>query len=86
MSTVPRPSLEIQTEYTNACLKAGTLQYEILCKDNDLKVVNDRLRDLNFEYVASKNLEAEVAKKVAEDKAAVGTSNAPAQETESKKE
>ncbi len=57
---------EIQNEYSNLCLKAGNLQYEIDCKQGDLKTINSTLRDLNFEFVAAKNLEAEVAKKVAE--------------------
>lgn len=65
-----RTPQEIQQEYSNACLKAGNLQYELICKQNDLKLLNDRLRDLNFEFIKAKNVEAEVAKKVAEAKAA----------------
>lgn len=66
--TLTRSTREIQAEYSNSCLKAGNLQYELVCKNKDLDILNERLRDLNFEYVAAQNLEAEVAKKVAEEK------------------
>lgn len=63
-----RKTDEIKNEYTNIALKAGSLQYEILCKQDDLRLVNDRLKTLNQEYIASSNVEAEVAKATAEAK------------------
>ena len=61
-----RSTNEVKQEYTNVVLKAGSLQYEILAKQNDLKLVNDRLKELNEEYIHASNLESEVAKKLAE--------------------
>lgn len=68
---------EIQNEYSNLCFKAGNLQYEIECKQGDLKTINSTLRDLNFEFVTAKNLEAEVVKKVAEASAQASETPAP---------
>lgn len=79
----PRSVQEIQTDYSNSCLKAGNLQYEIACKEKDLSLLNDRLRELNFEYVAAKNMEAEITKKVAEEKKA--TEDKAAKEAEAAK-
>lgn len=59
---------EIKQEYSNILLKAGSLQYEVLCKENDLKLVNNRLQELNLEFVSASNTAAEVAKKLAEAK------------------
>lgn len=52
---------EIKQEYSNLALKAGTIQYEVLAKQKDLALINERLRDLNLEYVQATNAEAEAA-------------------------
>lgn len=72
---------EIKSEYTNVALKAGSLQYEILTKQDDLNLVNNRMKDLNLEYIQASNLEAEVAKKVAEEQAKAPAEQ-PKQETQ----
>ncbi len=61
-----RSTDQIKQEYSNIALKAGTLQYEILCKKGDLDLVNNRLKELNTEFITVSNTEAEVAKKVKE--------------------
>jgi uncharacterized coiled-coil DUF342 family protein len=40
---------EIRKEYTDLCLKAGHTQYQIDTLTKDLGVINNTLRDLNFE-------------------------------------
>lgn len=40
---------DVQGEYNRGCLRAGHLQYQILTLQKDLSVLNDTLRDLNFE-------------------------------------
>lgn len=57
-----RPLTDIQNEYSNICLKAGNLQYELICKEGDLKLLNDRLKELNAEYIGAKNAEDAAAK------------------------
>lgn len=57
-----RKTDEIKTEYSNILLKAGSLQYEILCKQGDLALVNGRLKELNTEYITASNEEDAAAK------------------------
>ena len=52
-----RSTQEIQAEYQQLAFKAGNLQYAIGQQKKDLELINDQLRDLNFEYTAAKNLE-----------------------------
>jgi len=40
---------DIQTEYQQCCVKAGHLQYQIATMGKDLGLLNDTMRDLNFE-------------------------------------
>lgn len=63
-----RSTAEVKQEYTNIVLKAGSLQYEILVKKDDLTLVNNRLKELNQEFIQASNTEVEVAKKLAEAK------------------
>lgn len=64
-----RTLADIQLEYSNTAMRAGALQYEIKVKNDDLKLLNDRLRDLNMEFIAAKNKQAEIDKAVADAKA-----------------
>lgn len=61
----PRSPDAVRQEYQNLAFKAGNLQYEIVCKQKDLQVLNDTMRELNFEYIEAQN-KAEEAKKAAE--------------------
>lgn len=57
----PRPLDEIHKEYTNACFKAGNLQYQISALSKDLALLNDTMRELNFEAAAVKAAEKQPA-------------------------
>lgn len=61
----PRSTNDIKQEYTNLCLRAGNLQYELECKKTDLNTLNEQLRQLNSEYISASNTEAEAAKEAA---------------------
>lgn len=51
--TKPQRNLQdIQQEYITLCNKAGHLQYQIFVLDKDLSILNDTLRNLNFEAAA----------------------------------
>lgn len=56
-----RTSQVIQQEYAQQCARAGNLQYELHAKSKDLEVLNNTLRDLNFEYVGALRSESEAA-------------------------
>lgn len=64
----PRTVVEIQQEYGQLCAKAGQLQYTIHVTKDDLAQVNNRLKDLNFEYVAAQRSEQEAKPTVQESK------------------
>jgi len=55
---------DIQQQYTGLCNKAGHMQYQIFTFEKDLALINQTLRDLNFEAAA---LQAKEAQKAAED-------------------
>ena len=40
---------QIKTEYADLCARAGHLQYQVFTHTKDLELVNNALRDLNFE-------------------------------------
>lgn len=40
---------EIRNEYGQLCAKAGHVQYQIAVLSDDLKFVNEQLKELNFE-------------------------------------
>lgn len=60
-----RSSEEIVKDYNNLAFKAGNLQYTIATQTKDLQKINETLQELNLEFVAAKNAEAEAAKEVA---------------------
>jgi hypothetical protein len=70
----PRPLSEIQTQYQITAAKAGYAQYQIYHFTNDLKLLNETLRDLNFE--------AADAQRQAEEEAKAKAAEAPAPVTE----
>lgn len=57
---------ELQQEYANLCARAGHLQYQVYTLSKDLEIVNQTMRDLNFEAAAAKQAE-EAAKKESEN-------------------
>lgn len=60
MSNEQKPSRTLDVvhkEYTNACFKAGNLQYQISALSKDLGLLNDTMRELNFEAAAIKAAE-----------------------------
>lgn len=61
-----RETKAIQQEYGNLAFQAGNLQYEIVQKNKDLAILNNAMRDLNFEFIASKEAEDAAAKQAAE--------------------
>jgi hypothetical protein len=40
---------EVKNEFNQLCFRAGSLQYEIAVKNKDLEMLNESLRNLNFE-------------------------------------
>jgi len=40
---------DIKKEYADGCVKAGHIQYQLFTLSKDLEVLNNSLRDLNFE-------------------------------------
>lgn len=67
MSDTPKARTldEIRNEYTNLCVKAGNIQYQVEALKQDLEMVNLTLRDLNIE--ASKLPASEAPKVVVPD-------------------
>lgn len=52
-----RTLAEVHQEYSNLCAKAGNLQYQITVFNEDLDLVNDQLKELNFEAAKLKTEE-----------------------------
>lgn len=69
MSDTKRPISEIKAENAQLVYRAGQLQYTLVQTQRDLTSINDRLRDLNFEYLAAVEFERQVAEKMAAEKA-----------------
>ncbi len=67
---VPRALPEIQAEYNNACIKAGDLQYKILCFKEELDKVNEMLKEINQEAQARMTSDAQEAQAKAAQEAA----------------
>lgn len=44
-----RTVADVQQEYQSGCVRAGHLQYQIVTMQKDLAILNETLRDLNFE-------------------------------------
>lgn len=59
----------IEQEFSNLCAKAGHLQYQVAVLSEDLNLVNEEIKKLNFEaakvHAATKEAEAEKAKEEA---------------------
>ena len=56
---------EIQDDYTQLCARAGHLQYSISALGDDLRLVNEQLKQLNIEGGIAQKREAEAAKAAA---------------------
>ena len=48
----------IRNEYANLCAKAGHIAYSIFTLENDLKALNETMRDLNIEAAQRQAKEA----------------------------
>lgn len=81
----PRPIQEIQNEYSQLCMKAGQLYYQITTFQKDLELLNGTLRDLNFEAAASQRASAEAAEKAEAEKVAAAAKTATKLEVVEKK-
>lgn len=49
---------QITKEFSELCLRAGNLQFEIELKQKDLSMINEELKSLNFQYMEAKNAQA----------------------------
>jgi len=63
MSNKKRIPIEIQQEYGQVSAKAGSVQYQISELKKDLVLLNEQMRELNFEFAGAKRAEEEAAKK-----------------------
>jgi hypothetical protein len=63
----PRSVSEIQGEYASLCTRAGDLQYRIFTFTKDLELLNQTLKDLNFEAAASRAAEVKAKAKADEE-------------------
>lgn len=52
-----RTLAEVSQEYSNLCAKAGNLQYQIVVFNEDLALINEQLKNLNFEAAKLKSEE-----------------------------
>ena len=60
--TAPEKTLEeLQNEYTQGCLKAGSIQYQIQALKWDLEELNTNLRSVNIQASQLKAKEAPAA-------------------------
>lgn len=76
----PRKFPEIQAEYQSVAAKAGHVQYQVFTLKKDLELLNQTLRDLNFEAAAAQKEAADEAAKAAQE-AAKAAQEAPKTET-----
>lgn len=53
---------EVEQEFSNLCAKAGHLQYQVAVFSEDLKLVNEEIKKLNFEAAAIHAATKEAAK------------------------
>lgn len=59
MSEVNKRTLdEVRQEYSNLCAKAGHVQYQIAVLGDDLKLINDQIKELNLEAAKIQATEA----------------------------
>lgn len=47
-----RSVAEIQQEFTAICARAGHLEYQVFTYRKDLEILNNQMRELNFEAAA----------------------------------
>lgn len=67
MSEQAKRSLEdIQKDYQSLCLKAGHIQYQIYVHTSDLGLLNDQIKDLNFEAAKLHSAQAPATEPVVE--------------------
>lgn len=62
---------ELHQEYSRLCANAGQVQYQISALSDDLRLINEQLKDINLEAAAkaktdSEKKEAETTKPVEE--------------------
>lgn len=69
----PRPISEIQNEYQALASRAGFLQYQIYHFTRDLGLVNEQMRDLNFEAAEASRQASEAPKAETEEKKEVSS-------------
>lgn len=70
-----RSSQQLQGEFQQLALRAGSIAYAIKENQRDLDLIQGQMRDLSLEFVTVKSREEEEAKKSAEaPKAAEGAS------------
>lgn len=67
-----RSMKEVEQEYSQLILKAGQLQYQVKIGQDDLSLLNEQLKDLNFEAAA-----INAAAKKAADEVKAGPSLVP---------
>lgn len=65
----PRALPEIQADYQRLCSQSGQLQYQVYAIKRDLDVINEQIRDLNFEGAAAQQALAKAQKEAEEVKA-----------------
>lgn len=53
---------ELNVEYSQLCGKAGQIQYQIAVLSDDLKLINEQIRELNLKAAAMSAKEAEEKK------------------------
>lgn len=56
---------DVQLDYQNACLKAGQMQYQKAMLEEDLRLLNNAIKDINLEAAHLQSVAAEAAKLVA---------------------
>jgi len=66
----PRPAEELKALYTQACQRAGDLQYRIKCLSGELEATNQELWKINQEHVARFQLDKAAEAKAAAPEAA----------------
>lgn len=68
----PRTLTEIQQEYQRLLVKAGQIHYQMDVYRRDIEMINEELRDMNFEAAAANKAskDAEAAKQKTQDASA----------------
>lgn len=69
--SVPREMAAIESDYRQLAAEAGQKQYQLLIGQEELKGLNDRIRQINNEGAARKQLDQEAAARLQEATAQV---------------